>query len=157
MPFPLSGFLCGVESVNPAASQVTNAGLAELASLRFLRCLELADCRMVTDSGLITVLCRLESSLTHLDLRRCAGVTDDGLDALRYLTNLIHLDLTSCCEISGDPPLERHERRSVTSPPRCFSMCNVLFSPACLCGPSATPPFVGLPGTTLILPPFSCP
>lgn len=73
--------------------RITDADLQNLASLRNVEQLDLANCRDVTDSGL-TAIANLRH-LKELDLSGLVRVTDGGLESLRNLVALRVLILES--------------------------------------------------------------
>ncbi len=78
--------------------------MAFLAELPSLRSLEMADCGLLTDEGVEALVAApgLSGRLERLVLRRCLGVTDDGIAALKFMTALRYLDLTGCAEVTGE-------------------------------------------------------
>ena len=64
----------------------------------------MADCGLLTDEGIEALVAApgLSGRLERLVLRRCLGVTDDGIAALTFMTALRHLDLTGCVEVTGE-------------------------------------------------------
>src|SRR5690606_15356556 len=75
--------------------EITDAGLAALASLRELGKLRLEECRQVTDAGieeLAAALPRLEA----LDLGYCQRLTDDAVERLSRLPALSRLSVVGC-------------------------------------------------------------
>ena len=98
---------------------VTDDRLAQLAPLTSLKLLDVSVCGEVTDTG----LAHLPSSVTHLDVsscrkvrgdglirkfpdlaklcaRSCTGLTSECLANLTSSTNLEHLDLTACGQLT---------------------------------------------------------
>lgn len=84
---------------------VTDQGLKGLASLTALTRLSLDAPPYsklgVTDAGLVGATIPSMWSLTHLDLRECAGVTLVHSE-LGCLTNLTYLDLWGCYGVSDE-------------------------------------------------------
>ena len=80
-------------------SKVTDAGLSHLQGLQQLRHLSLAFCETITDAGLDYLI---SLPLQHLNLAcwtHC-NITDAGLAIVQQLTQLQHLDLTSCSKVT---------------------------------------------------------
>jgi hypothetical protein len=61
--------------------------------------LQLAECREVTDVGVMS-LSRALTSLNSLNLRQCRQVSDVGVMSLTTLVHLTHLNLERCSEIT---------------------------------------------------------
>ena len=82
------------------APEITDAGLASLASLRlpYLSLLHLGYCTNITDSGLHHAA--LIDSLRTLRVEGCPHITDAGLQAVATMTNLTFLDLRGCSGIT---------------------------------------------------------
>jgi len=126
---------------------VEDAGIAALSKLTGLTSLSLSGCVSLTETGLGHVPAFL-SGLKSLRLGGCsrvATITDACLLHLRSLTQLTHLDLAGCLEISDSgnffnlfQPLvisDNHrvmcELESVKVHAVCFSVC--LRCSACGC------------------------
>lgn len=84
------------------ATQVEDAGIAALSKLTRLTSLSLSGCVSLTERGLGHVAAFL-SGVKSLRLGGCsrvATITDACLLHLQSLTQLTHLDLAGCLEIS---------------------------------------------------------
>jgi hypothetical protein len=77
---------------------ITDEGLLALTGLRHLRDLNLCGCYYVTDDGL-TVL-KNYPELQRLNLDHCYLLTDVGLSHLRQSTKLEHLSMRCCDQIT---------------------------------------------------------
>lgn len=77
---------------------VTNRGLASIAKIATLTCLNLQDCNSVTNNGLASL--NNLKSLTRLSLKGCRKLTNCGLEALQSATSLDSLSLFGCIRIS---------------------------------------------------------
>jgi hypothetical protein len=77
---------------------LTDAGVAEVAHLSRLRCVNLQGCDQVTDAGL-KALAHLPR-LRELNLRNCPKLTGAGLKALAACDDLGELDLMGSTQLS---------------------------------------------------------
>ena len=81
-----------------AYHDITDSGLASLATLTRLMSLNISCCDMITDSGLASLA--LIPSLTSLNISCCGMITDTGLESLATLTRLTSLYLYGCRNIT---------------------------------------------------------
>ena len=77
---------------------VSDAGLAYLVHLPWLRYLSLSSCG-ITDHGFVHLLAL--PGLQVLDLSYCNRITNDGVLRLRSLRHLAYLDLQGCVHINN--------------------------------------------------------
>lgn len=82
-------------------ARLTDAGLAIIADtvMATLQHLDLGKCAGITDAGLDHVA-RLKL-LRYLSLRDCVGITDQGIAKLMDLPGLLQLDLRECHKITN--------------------------------------------------------
>jgi hypothetical protein len=79
---------------------VTEEGLLmAVGRLRTLTHLDVHECE-VTDA-VLSAVSSSQPVLTHLDIRGCCQVTDDGLQPLRRLAELSLLNLNDCEQITA--------------------------------------------------------
>jgi len=116
-------------------TNITDAGLVQIARMHSVRWLSLMVCPSITDAGLPSLLTM--TNLTALDLRGCTGITDEGVLLLarktnwgdhhvRWLSERLH---RRCChpaagsaQRAGQERRGRMELSQVTHPiimPRC--------------------------------------
>lgn len=83
----------GLQSLSVQATLIDDAGIAQLAGLKFLKVIDLRLCSLITDKALETL-----STMPQLRAVRVSGtnVTDAGIAALLKLPNLSELDLRNC-------------------------------------------------------------
>jgi internalin A len=74
-------------------TEITDASLRSISTLKQLTSLRLHGCRRITDAGLVELI-KLQK-LTNLDLGNCEGITDAGLVNVAKLENLTALSLGS--------------------------------------------------------------
>ena len=98
--------MCGC----PLASTVT--GLASLQKMRKLESLDLSMTPKLDDACLHSISFIAHSSLTTLVIRRCCRISEFGIQELKRLTFLRHLDVTGCKRVSTS---SIHNLRSVLS------------------------------------------
>eukprot|EP01117_Protostelium_nocturnum_P016828 TRINITY_DN6740_c0_g1_i1.p1 TRINITY_DN6740_c0_g1~~TRINITY_DN6740_c0_g1_i1.p1 ORF type:complete len:704 (-),score=214.92 TRINITY_DN6740_c0_g1_i1:42-2153(-) len=85
--------LTQLQSLMLISSNVAEAGLNDIAQLRYLRELQLTGCERVGDTGIAKL--KPLASLKSLWLS-CTGVTDQGMQHLIALSNLKTLVVTNC-------------------------------------------------------------
>lgn len=109
-------FRARLAECNLAGSNITNAGLAEVARFPNLVRVDLTGCANITEAGLVAL-----EDLQHLEvllLERCA-VSNDGVNHLRKLTNLkvLNLNQTAISDVglARLAPLSRLEELSINS------------------------------------------
>ncbi len=87
----------GVVCLNLAENRkITNTGLSRLAGLTHLKFLNLSSCD-ITDKGLVWL--KNLSDLRSLNLSYCNRLSDAGLKHLRSISSLTFLDLQGCPRI----------------------------------------------------------
>lgn len=89
---------------------VTEIGIAHLASLPWLTRLNLSSCSIHNSS--LGVLSSLKK-LSYLDLSYCNRISDEGLRHLKLLRNLTYLDIQGCVRITH-AGVKRFTRRGLT-------------------------------------------
>lgn len=89
---------------------VTEIGIAHLASLPWLTRLNLSSCSIHNSS--LGVLSSLKK-LRYLDLSYCNRISDEGLRSLKLLRNLTYLDIQGCVRITH-AGVKRFTRRGLT-------------------------------------------
>lgn len=82
--------------------------IGEMAGIREIISLNLAECRNVTNEGIRFL--KTLSHLSELNLSSCS-VTDSGLAELKPLTHLLHLNLSYCNRITNQGLLKLRDLR----------------------------------------------
>ena len=81
-------------------TNITDAGLPQIAKMHSLTWLSLEVCPHITDAGLASLLTM--NNLTGLDLRGCIGITDAGLERLAAKTNWETIMLGGCPNVTAN-------------------------------------------------------
>jgi F-box and leucine-rich repeat protein 2/20 len=82
-------------------TQITDASVASLATLKSLRALTLDGCTLVSDDGL-EELKNVRESLEVLSLANVATITDEGLGYVgQYCRLLTSINVNNCAQISS--------------------------------------------------------
>ncbi|GFS58896.1 hypothetical protein TNIN_387941 [Trichonephila inaurata madagascariensis] len=68
--------------------------------LPLLSKMDLSHCHKVTDMGIAVLGAAKASRLHSLDVSSCSNITDTSLEALKRCTNLAHLDLRDCGQVT---------------------------------------------------------
>ena len=79
-------------------TNITDAGLHQIAKMHSVRWLSLEVCPRISDAGLASLLTM--TNLTGLDLRGCIGITDAGLERLAAKTNWKTIMLGGCPNVT---------------------------------------------------------
>lgn len=82
----------------PHSNNITDVGLASIASLHQLQHLDLSRCSTITDVGLGSIAALHE--LHRLDLNSCKKITDAGLSGIAGLRQLLRLELRGCLQMT---------------------------------------------------------
>ncbi|KAF1777186.1 Leucine-rich repeat domain, L domain-like [Phytophthora cactorum] len=78
--------------------QVNRASLAAFLNMPNLTSLDLGNCCLLSDEGMITL--GKVTSLTSLNLSECGDITDAGLEHLKTLDNLTSINLWYCTKVT---------------------------------------------------------
>eukprot|EP00455_Lapot_gusevi_P022301 TRINITY_DN23214_c0_g1_i1.p1 TRINITY_DN23214_c0_g1~~TRINITY_DN23214_c0_g1_i1.p1 ORF type:complete len:160 (-),score=3.85 TRINITY_DN23214_c0_g1_i1:58-513(-) len=85
----------------PYCENLTDDGIAHIASLHDLQLLDVGSCKKITNTSMNTIA--LLPQIRHVDLSFCDGVTDDGVQCLASsLRCLTLLDIGWCSRVSDD-------------------------------------------------------
>lgn len=88
-------------SVKLAGADISDVSVRLLAHhLPLLSKLDLSHCHKVTDMGIAVLGAAKSARLQSLDVSSCSNITDTSLEALKRCTNLNHLDLRDCGQVT---------------------------------------------------------
>ncbi|KFM67761.1 Lysine-specific demethylase 2B, partial [Stegodyphus mimosarum] len=87
--------------VKLAGADISDVSVRLLAHhLPLLSKLDLSHCHKVTDMGIAVLGAAKAARLQSLDVSSCSNITDTSLEALKRCSNLIHLDLRDCGQVT---------------------------------------------------------
>lgn len=87
--------------VKLAGADISDVAVRLLAHhLPLLSKMDLSHCHKVTDMGIAVLGAAKAARLKSLDVSNCSNITDTSLEALKRCTNLLHLDLRDCVQVS---------------------------------------------------------
>lgn len=87
--------------VKLAGADISDVSVRLLAHhLPLLAKLDLSHCHKVTDMGIAVLGAAKSTRLSSLDVSSCSNITDTSLEALKRCTNLYHLDMRDCSQVT---------------------------------------------------------
>ncbi|XP_055941195.1 lysine-specific demethylase 2A-like isoform X2 [Argiope bruennichi] len=87
--------------VKLAGADISDVSVRLLAHhLPLLSRIDLSHCHKVTDMGIAVLGAAKATRLHSLDVSSCSNITDTSLEALKRCTNLAHLDLRDCGQVT---------------------------------------------------------
>ncbi|CAL1290006.1 unnamed protein product [Larinioides sclopetarius] len=87
--------------VKLAGADISDVSVRLLAHhLPLLSKIDLSHCHKVTDMGIAVLGAAKATRLHSLDVSSCSNITDTSLEALKRCTNLAHLDLRDCGQVT---------------------------------------------------------
>lgn len=90
-----------LNEVKLAGADISDVSVRLLAHhLPLLSKLDLSHCHKVTDMGIAVLGAAKSARLQLLDVSSCSNITDTSLEALKRCTNLNHLDLRDCGQVT---------------------------------------------------------
>ncbi|XP_015787809.1 lysine-specific demethylase 2A [Tetranychus urticae] len=87
--------------ISVAGSDISDVSIRLLCNhLPQLTRIDLSNCQKVTDMGVGFLGASKASKLVALNLSSCSNISDASLDALKRCTNIVHLDVRDCSQVS---------------------------------------------------------